>query len=526
MNQYLIYLRKSRADRDTEARSGGDTLARHRATLLELSERLKLKIVKIFEEIVSGDSISARPEMQKLLRAVESGRYAGVLVMEVERLARGNTRDQGIVAETFQYSGTKIITPGKIFDPSDEADQEYFEFGLFMSRREYKTINRRLQRGRNASLREGKYIAAAAPYGYSRVKLSGQKGYTLVIDQEKAPVVHRIYNLYVHGVRQKDGSIRQCGFTAIARILNTEGLPSPAGGNWQPCTIKDMLINPTYAGMLRWSYRPTVQRMENGQRVSVRPVNHEIEYLPGLHSPIIDRKTWDCAQAILAGRTHASLRESRKLLNPLAGIIYCSQCGTRMERRKYRHGRAMLLCPNQNCRCVSAPLEDVEQGVLDALSTWLNYYQLDQPAKSDQAESNEAVRSLEDSISRLNTTLSTLHFQQGQLCDLLEQGIYSAEIFSIRNRILTEKITQAKAALETAKEQLEAELKAQLQPSSCFWEAGHPLDPYPFMEISDKNELLKILLHRVEYFKTNGGRWVSGDLHLSIFPAIRVLQSG
>ena len=84
--------------------------------------------------------------------------------MEVERLARGNTTDQGIVADTFKYSDTKIVTPNKIYDPGDEFDEEYFEFGLFMSRREYKTINRRLQRGRRASLSEGKYIAGKATY--------------------------------------------------------------------------------------------------------------------------------------------------------------------------------------------------------------------------------------------------------------------------------------------------------------------------------------------------------------------------
>jgi DNA invertase Pin-like site-specific DNA recombinase len=135
MAQYLIYLRKSRADREAEARGDGDTLARHRTALLDLARRNNYAVAKIYEEVVSGETIAARPEMQRLLRDVESGDYAGVLVMWCERLARGNTRDQGIVAETFQYSGTKIITPSKIYDPEDEADQEYFEFGLFMSRR-------------------------------------------------------------------------------------------------------------------------------------------------------------------------------------------------------------------------------------------------------------------------------------------------------------------------------------------------------------------------------------------------------
>lgn len=119
----------------------------------------QLSVSKIYEEVVSGDTIAARPQMQQLLSDVEAGRWEGVLVMEVERLARGDTIDQGLVAQAFKFSDTRIITPVKSYDPNNEFDEEYFEFGLFMSRREYKVINRRLQRGRLASVKEGKWVS-------------------------------------------------------------------------------------------------------------------------------------------------------------------------------------------------------------------------------------------------------------------------------------------------------------------------------------------------------------------------------
>ena len=149
----LIYLRKSRMDMEAEARGEGETLARHRTTLLALARRMGLEIGGIYEEIVSGETIAARPQMQRLLSEVEAGQWEGVLVMEVERLARGDSIDQGIVAQAFKYSGTKIITPAKTYDPANEFDEEYFEFGLFMSRREYKTIKRRMVAGRIAGQR-------------------------------------------------------------------------------------------------------------------------------------------------------------------------------------------------------------------------------------------------------------------------------------------------------------------------------------------------------------------------------------
>ena len=167
---YAMYLRKSRADMEAEARGEGETLAKHEKALTELAKRLSLSVVKQYREIVSGENIAARPQMQALLADVNDGKYDGVLVMEIERLARGDTIDQGVVAQAFKTSGTKIITPIKTYDPNNEFDEEYFEFSLFMSRREYKTIRRRMNAGRIAAVKDGNYIAPVPPFGYKKIQ--------------------------------------------------------------------------------------------------------------------------------------------------------------------------------------------------------------------------------------------------------------------------------------------------------------------------------------------------------------------
>lgn len=209
--EYSLYLRKSRADVEAELKGEGETLARHEKMLLELARRYGFSIGKIYREIVSGESIEERPVVQELLRDVESGKWKGVLVAEVERLARGDTIDQGRVAKSFKFSDTKIITPIKIYDPNNEFDEEYFEFGLFMSRREYKVINRRLQRGRVASVKEGKYVGSTPPYGYVRVKLEKEKGYSLKKNAEEADVVVNIFNMYAYD---------NLSMNEIAKLLN------------------------------------------------------------------------------------------------------------------------------------------------------------------------------------------------------------------------------------------------------------------------------------------------------------------
>ena len=88
MDEYYMYLRKSRKDMELEKTGAGDTLKRHEKMLLDYAKQNNLNITKIFREIVSGETIAARPEMQKLLSEVELGLCKGVLVVEVERLAR------------------------------------------------------------------------------------------------------------------------------------------------------------------------------------------------------------------------------------------------------------------------------------------------------------------------------------------------------------------------------------------------------------------------------------------------------
>lgn len=265
---YCIYLRKSRADAEAEARGEGETLARHEHTLLELARRQGLSITHIYREIVSGDSIAARPQMQALLQAVTDGQYTGVLVMEIERLARGDTIDQGVVAQAFRESGTLIVTPVKTYDPTNEFDEEYFEFSLFMSRREYKTIKRRMQAGRIASVKEGNYIGTTAPYGYRKISPE-PKVRTLEIIPEEAEAVRMMFEWYISGA----------GTKAIATKLNLLQIPPKKTAAWEPVSVRKILHSPIYVGKVQWHTK------RDGTILA-----------DGLHEAIISEEQWQQAQ--------------------------------------------------------------------------------------------------------------------------------------------------------------------------------------------------------------------------------------
>lgn len=532
MMEYCIYLRKSRADVDAEAHGEGETLARHEKALLELAKRLKLNVTKIYREIVSGETIAARPVMQRVLTEVEQALWAGVLVMEVERLARGDTVDQGIVAQTFKYSGTKIITPAKTYDPSNEFDEEYFEFGLFMSRREYKTINRRLQRGRVASVMEGKFIGNRTPFGYRRVKIPHQKGFTLEVLPEEAEIVKLIYSLFAFGEEQPDGTLKRLGTGMIARRLNALKI-APKGGatEWADTTIRDMLRNPVYIGKIRYNWRPTAKRMVDGKMTASRKRAGPEEWtvVPGLHEAIIDDVTWAKAQQFAYGRQKRPMSEKAQVKNPLAGLVYCSKCGGAMIRRPYSYNyEDTLLCKRRNCDNISTALHYVEERILSSLADWLEAYKLQwaEDAQKDNVK-DASTEFKRKALKRVDAEAEKAKQQLNNVYDLLEQGVYTTEVFLERTKMLSDKIDDLKRERENLVADMKKALLREDSIKNIIPKVEHVLEVYHTLPDAEaKNEALKEVLEKVEYLKSVNGRWHNkpDEFEITLFPKLAYLD--
>ncbi|MCL2617857.1 MAG: recombinase family protein [Defluviitaleaceae bacterium] len=530
MEQYCMYLRKSRQDNEAESRGEGETLARHRKALTELARSRNLCITKVYEEVVSGETISARPQMQGLLADVETGVWAGVLVMEVERLARGDTSDQGTVAKTFQYSQTRIVTPLKTFDPRDEFDEEYFEYSLFMSRREYKIINRRMQRGRLASVKEGKYVANRPPYGYARKRLEACRGWTLEPVPEQAEVVRLIFELYTAGEVQPDGSCKRLGVGLVAARLNGLGIAAKKGGLWVGASVRDILLNPVYIGKLRWNRRPTVKRMVGGEIRTARPrtdAPHCI-VVDGLHDGIVDEAVFAAAQEVMTKNPPRPIAHGEGVKNPLGGLVFCGMCGRSMVRRphKRRNYPDTLMCAVPECGNVSAGLDRVEAKLLETLEGWLGGYELRFGEDTSRGHAGEAACRTEmrrKAAERLTAEIATLRKQQGRAHDLLEQGVYDAETFAARMADVSSRITAAEGernAMETLPppEDPRKAGRAALMPQT----AGI-IETYRALTTAQaKNDLMKSVLAKVVYVKHHAGRGRTppDGFELTIYPTL------
>ena len=511
---YAIYLRKSREDIEAEKYGEGETLARHEKILTTLAEKRNLRISKIYREVVSGETISERKEMQKLLKDVENEKWTGVLVVEVERLARGDTSDQGRVLKAFKYSHTKIITPVKTYDPDNEFDEEYFEFGLFMSRREYKTINRRLQRGREVSVSEGKYVGNIAPFGYNRVKLKDSKGYSLAVNESEAPIVKEIFRLY---------AFENNTINSVVKQLNNMNLKPRISNEWSISSVKDILSNPTYIGKIVWNRRKQKKKTKNGHIYISRPRNQDYLIYDGLHEPIIDTKTWEIVQEKRKQNT-PKVKHNNIIQNPLVGLIFCEKCGKPMQRRPYKKAPrpATLMCSNSKCDNISSKLYIVENKIIEALRIWLKNYEVDFKVKYDSTTDNN--RLVEKSISRTKKELEKETSKLDKIYDFLENGIYDSNEFIKRSKSIKDNIKNLENKLEEFNSLSQKNTEIKNEKDFMIPKLENVIDLYDKLETAeDKNILLKSIIAKVTYLKTEKAIKKDSDptnFELHIYPKI------
>ena len=491
MGHFCMYLRKSRKDLEAEQQGAGETVSRHRKILLDYAQKNNINVSKEYKEIVSGESIASRPVIQELLSDVEKGIWDGVLVVEVERLARGDTMDQGLVSQTFKYSNTKIITPLKTYDPNNEFDEEYFEFGLFMSRREYKTITRRLHDGKISSIKEGKCIAPKAAYGYDKYKLKGQKGYSIKINEQEAKIVRLIYEMYS----------KRTGIRTISKKLHDLNIKPQKSEFWATSTITNILTNPVYIGKIRYVDKETTKKMVNGKITRIKNYNSETILVDGIHEPIIDIDTWNTVQNIRKNNLISSNKVDYSLKNPMGTLLKCALCGRAMIRRvdnRNHEERVMCKVCKEN---ISSRMDLVEEKLLESLIRLLKDYKL-KYKKNDNSDIELALQLCIDNINSLENEIELTTIQLNNTYDFFEQEIYDKNTFLKRSNSLKEKITELERSIEKAKNEKVKLEKNQNNKKIIIPKLENVIDVYSCtQDINLKNKLLKDVLNKVTYLK-------------------------
>lgn len=449
-----------------------------------------------YMEVGSGESLKDRPEITRLLKDIENPAVKAIIVVDVQRLSRGDLEDAGKLIRLLRYTNTFVITPMKIYDLRDEYDRDAFERELKRGN-EYLEYFKKIQaRGRLASVKDGNYIGSTAPFGFDRIqKTEGKKTYhTLIERKDQADIVRMIFNWYCE---------EDIGVTAICRRLENIGAKTKTGCSiWKPSIIFSILENHHYIGCTRWNWRKTIKIIEDQEIKKLRPKAKVDEYLvfEGKHDGIISEELFYKAREI-RGKRHRTRRDLT-LKNPFSGIMFCKKCGSKIGYNTYtrngvEYAPPKLVCNNQvHCKTGSVKYSEVFDYVKQVLKDCIEDFEV--RIENNQDDSSKLHKDL---IDRLTKQLKDLEQKEIEQWDAqydpdpskrLPQHIFA----KLNEKVLKEK-EEVNKALAKAKDSMPKHIdyRDELIKTKDALEALEDTE----LDTKTKNKYLKTIIEKMVY---------------------------
>ena len=372
-----LYFRLSQED---ERQGESVSIDNQRSMLRKYAEEHGFEIHdEYIDDGVSGTTFQ-RPEVQRLLDDAKTGIINTIIVKDLSRFGRNYIEVGQYVDYVFPAFGIRFIAIQDNVD-TENRDSNAMEMMPIMNIfNEWHAANtsKKIRAVRRSNALAGIYSAKKATYGYLK---GTDKKRTPVIDEETAPVVRRIFELYASGTSPKN----------IADILNAEGIPSPGKlayerlGHkgrpnemriWCEVSIRFMLNNIMYIGHLPMLQGTTVS-YKNHKRQAKDKSDWVITY--NNHEPIISQELWDRVQ-----ERQKHMAQGRKtktgFVHPLSGFLVCADCGaklklcghlnhTKTEYRYYFNCGNHLRYGKTLCFSHYIPAKDIEAIVLNDIRT-------------------------------------------------------------------------------------------------------------------------------------------------------------
>ncbi|MHC1745541.1 MAG: recombinase family protein [Negativicutes bacterium] len=481
-----IYLRKSRDEGEYE-----DVLSKHRDTLVAYAEKQKWTY-RLYEEIGSGENIVKRKKMQQLLVDVKDNRYDGVLVMDIDRLGRGERDDWNEICKTLLGTETYIVTRQKIYDLSNEQDQMLLEFETIFSRMEYKIIISRFKTGKVAGAMKGMWTNGRPPYPY----VYNQDVRQVEVDADKQKIYRLIIDKYLLGHSTQE----------IAIWLNRKNVAPPYSGKrnkygWSNNTVYRLVTSEIHLGYIIYgktrSRRGVSQVVEKQDWIKVK----------GEHEAL---KTEEEHEQILAKIAQNTImhRKSRVGMLPLSGLLYCSKCGRRMQfkRKETKTGTYWsALCvytypDGTKCDQVGRKLDDAFYKTLYQKIT-----KIDEQTMELVDETNEQYREIETLLTMKQKELVQTEKAIEKILDLYEDGMITKQRFSdrmsghekVKNELEAD-IEQCKLALASQVNMVTVEtVQKRIDEFKALW--SDATDP------SEQNRAYRLLIDKIAYNREDNG---------------------
>lgn len=323
-----LYLRLSQED---ERQGESISIDNQRTILRKYAEEHGFEIHgEYIDDGISGTTFQ-RPEVQRLLDDAKTGVINTIIVKDLSRFGRNYIEVGQYIDYVFPAFGIRFIAIQDNVDTAnrDSGAMEMMPIMNVFNEWHAANTSKKIRAVKRANALAGKFSGSRAPYGY--IKGTDEKR-TFQIDEEAAPIVKRIFEMYASGISPYK----------IAEILNNEGIPSAGRLTflrtgekirnnehpyWEETRIRPILKNIEYLGHLAQQKYTSVS-YKNHKIIQRDQSDWVIVY--NTHEPIISQELWDKVQERLKSRAHG--RKMRTgMTHPLSGFLYCADCGSKLK---------------------------------------------------------------------------------------------------------------------------------------------------------------------------------------------------
>lgn len=336
-----IYVRLSREDENTKE---SESILNQKDFLTNYVINKGWILVDIYcDDGYSGTNFE-RPDFKRMINDIEEGKINLVITKDLSRLGRDYIETGYYLEKYFPSNDIRYIAVNDGVDTmSDSTNNDMNPFRSVINDMYARDISRKVRTAMDTKRKIGKFVGAFAPYGYKKCPDDKNK---LIIDEEAAAVVKRIYDLYLDGY----------GYGKITNILNDDGVLSPIqykvikNSNyknpkskinlWGPQTVKNILSNPTYCGCLTQNKCVKINYKVNKFKLVPRD---EWITVKDTHEPIIDKVAFNMVQKMMASNIVLDYPKHKRT-HLLAGLLFCGDCGGRMTYIKTHKGEIYCVC--------------------------------------------------------------------------------------------------------------------------------------------------------------------------------------
>lgn len=491
-----LYIRLSKED---ESEGPSQSVQNQESLLREFVQQHRLSVYDTYvDDGWSGTSFD-RPAFQRMIADIEAKKVNMVITKDLSRLGRDYIMTGHYMERYFPEHRVRYISLLDGIDTGvDSTANDITPFRAIMNDMYAKDISKKIKSVKRDKQRKGQFIGGKPVYGY---KMHPTEKNKIVVDEEVAPVVRRIFSLALSGMSCRN----------IATLLNQEGVPTPATyaglpvarpgpytGLWSSERISDMLQNETYIGNMVQG-RSVKISYKSKKCLKQDPANWVV--VEGTHEPLVDLETFQKVRMLINSRKYTRSRTYDFLLK---GLIFCHECGYPLAvlNRKNARGEDVLyfVCRTYQrftkvgvCTCHSIKEKTVTDAVIakvrEVCQAYLNPGEL-LPVAQEAVENARKQSSLETELQALQSKIDSLTANLDRMyTDRLSGLLPEADFQRIFGRIKLER-----EQLEEKRQELELRQKSPVRSEDRAKELVQR-----FIETAgESRELLVSLIERVE----------------------------